>query len=129
VATGATGSHVGFVTDVDLKNSAFTLESGNASNIYTTRKISCFSFYTPPSNVLSALTGNGVPRLRFDTLTMPSTLQIPRHRFGGDKAKPPLVQPLSSSPAALLCFDIHHHTGVERPMSKERFPCVRVSAA
>jgi len=61
VPTGETGSHVGFVTDVDLKNGTFTLESGNAGNIYTTRKISCFSFRTPPSNVLSALIGNGVP--------------------------------------------------------------------
>jgi len=61
VPTGATGSHVGFVTDVDLKNGTFTLESGNAGNICTTRKISCFSFRTPPSNVLSALIGNGVP--------------------------------------------------------------------
>lgn len=61
VPTGETGSHVGFVTDVDLNNGTFTLESGNASNIYTTRKISCFSFHTPPNNVLSALIGNGVP--------------------------------------------------------------------
>jgi hypothetical protein len=61
VPTGATGSHVGFVTDVDLKNGTFTLESGNSSNIYTTRKISCFSFHTPPNNVSSALTGNGLP--------------------------------------------------------------------
>ncbi len=61
VPTGATGSHVGFVTDVDLMNGTFTLESGNSSNIYTTRKISCFSFHTPPDNVLSALIGNGVP--------------------------------------------------------------------
>jgi hypothetical protein len=61
VPTGATGSHVGFVTDVDLKNGTFTLESGNASNIYTTRKIGCFSFHMPPNDVLSALTGNGVP--------------------------------------------------------------------
>jgi len=60
VPTGATGSHVGFVTDVNLKNGTFTLESGNSGNIYTTRKISCFSFHTPPNNVLSALTGNGV---------------------------------------------------------------------
>jgi hypothetical protein len=50
-----------FVTDADLKNGTFTLESGNSSNIYTTRKISCFSFHMPPNNVLSALTGNGVP--------------------------------------------------------------------
>jgi hypothetical protein len=57
VPTGATGSHVGFVTDVNLENDTFTLESGNAGNIYTTRKISCFSFHTPPDNVLSALTG------------------------------------------------------------------------
>ena len=48
------------MTDVDLKNGTFTLESGNSSDIYTTRKISCFSFHTPPNNVLSALTGNGV---------------------------------------------------------------------
>jgi uncharacterized protein (TIGR02594 family) len=61
VPTGATGSHVGFVTGVDLENGTFTLESGNASNIYTTRKISCFSFHAPPNNVLSALNGNGVP--------------------------------------------------------------------
>ena len=61
VPTGATGSHVGFVTDVDLKNGTFTLESGNSSNIYTPRKISCFSFHTPPNNVLSALIRNGVP--------------------------------------------------------------------
>jgi hypothetical protein len=61
VPTGATGSHVGFVTEVDLKNGTFTLESGNSSDIYTTRKISCFSFYTPPNNVLSALIGNGIP--------------------------------------------------------------------
>jgi hypothetical protein len=58
VPTGATGSHVGFVTGVDLENGIFTLESGNASNIYTTRKITCFSFHTPPDNVLSALNGN-----------------------------------------------------------------------
>jgi hypothetical protein len=57
VPTGATGSHVGFVTDVDRENDTFTLESGNAGSIYTTRKISCFSFHTPPDNVLSALTG------------------------------------------------------------------------
>jgi hypothetical protein len=61
VPTGETGSHVGFVADVDLKNGTFTLESGNASNIYTARKISCFSFHTPPNNVLSALIGSGVP--------------------------------------------------------------------
>jgi hypothetical protein len=60
VPTGATGSHVGFVTDVDLKDGTFTLESGNSSSIYTTRGISCFSFRRPPNNVLSALTGNGV---------------------------------------------------------------------
>jgi CHAP domain len=63
VPTGATGSHVGFVTDVDLNNGTFTLESGNSSDIYTTRKISCFSFHTPPNNVLSALIGNGVPSI------------------------------------------------------------------
>lgn len=50
VPTGATGSHIGFVTDVDLMNGTFTLESGNSSNIYTRRKISCFSFHTPPKN-------------------------------------------------------------------------------
>jgi len=61
VPTGATGSHVGFVTDVDFENGTFTLESGNSSDIYTTRTISCFSFHTPPNNVLSALIGNGVP--------------------------------------------------------------------
>jgi hypothetical protein len=61
VPTGATGSHVGFVTSLDLENGTFTLESGNSSNIYTTREISCFSFHTPPSSVLSALIGNGVP--------------------------------------------------------------------
>jgi hypothetical protein len=61
VPTGATGSHVGFVTGIDLENGTFTLESGNASNIYTTRKISCFSFHAPPNDVLSALNGNGVP--------------------------------------------------------------------
>jgi hypothetical protein len=61
VPTGATGSHVGFVTNVDLMNGTFTLESGNSSDIYTTRKVSCFSFRTPPNNVLSALIGNGVP--------------------------------------------------------------------
>jgi CHAP domain len=59
VPTGATGSHVGFVIGVDLENDTFTLESGNTSNIYTARKISCFTFHTPPGNVLSALTGNG----------------------------------------------------------------------
>ena len=62
VPTGETGSHVGFVTDVDLKSGTFTLESGNTSDIYTTRKISCFSFHAPPNNVLSALIGNGIPR-------------------------------------------------------------------
>jgi len=61
VPTGATGSHVGFVTDIDVENDTFTLESGNTSNIYTTRRISCFSFHTPPDNVRSALTGNGFP--------------------------------------------------------------------
>ncbi len=60
VPTGATGSHVGFVTAVDLQNDTFTLESGNSTNIYTTRKIRCFSFHTPPNSVLSALIGNGV---------------------------------------------------------------------
>jgi hypothetical protein len=60
VSTGATGSHVGFVTDIDLKNGTFTLQSGNSSDIYTTRKISCFSFHTPPNNVLSALTGTAI---------------------------------------------------------------------
>jgi hypothetical protein len=60
VPTGSIGSHVGFVTGVDLKSGTFTLESGNSSNIYTTRKISCFSFHTPPESVLSALTGTGV---------------------------------------------------------------------
>ena len=60
VPTGATGSHVGFVTEVDLKNGTFTLESGNSSNIYTQRKISCFSFHTPTNNVLSALTGSAI---------------------------------------------------------------------
>src|SRR5215469_18169774 len=60
VPTGATGSHVGFVTDIDLKSGTFTLESGNSSNIYTPRKISCFSFHTPPKNVLSALTGTAI---------------------------------------------------------------------
>lgn len=60
VPTGATGSHVGFVTGIDLKNGTFTLESGNSCNIYTTREISSFSFHTPPHKVLSALTGNGV---------------------------------------------------------------------
>ena len=60
VPTGATGSHVGFVTDVDLKNGTFTLESGNSSDVYTTRKISCFSFHTPPNYVLSALTGTAI---------------------------------------------------------------------
>jgi len=61
VPTGATGSHVGFVASVDLENGTFTLESGNSSSVYTTRKISCFTFHSPPNNVLSALTGNGVP--------------------------------------------------------------------
>jgi hypothetical protein len=61
VPTGATGSHVGFVTSVDLENDAFTLESGNAGSIYTRRRISCFSFHTPPNHVRSALNGNGVP--------------------------------------------------------------------
>jgi hypothetical protein len=61
VPTGETGSHVGFVTGVDRESGTFTLESGNGGNIYTTRKISCFSFHTPPNNVLSALNGNGVP--------------------------------------------------------------------
>jgi hypothetical protein len=60
VPTGAIGSHVGFVTGIDLTNSTFTLESGNSCNIYTTREISDFSFHRPPDNVLSALTGNGV---------------------------------------------------------------------
>ena len=49
-----------FVTDADLKNGTFTLESGNSSNIYTTRKVRCFSFHTPPNNVLSALTGTAI---------------------------------------------------------------------
>jgi uncharacterized protein (TIGR02594 family) len=57
VRTGAIGSHVGFVTSVDLKTDTFTLESGNAGNIYTTRRISCFSFQSPPDTVVSALTG------------------------------------------------------------------------
>jgi hypothetical protein len=61
VPTGAIGSHVGFVTSVDLENDTFTLESGNAGSIYTRRKISCFSFHTPPNNVRSALNGNGFP--------------------------------------------------------------------
>ncbi|HTV38258.1 MAG TPA: CHAP domain-containing protein [Xanthobacteraceae bacterium] len=60
VPTGETGSHVGFVTSIDLKNATFTLESGNSCNIYTTRTIDGFSFHTPPDNVLSALIGNGI---------------------------------------------------------------------
>jgi uncharacterized protein (TIGR02594 family) len=59
VPTGATGSHVGFVTGIDRENDTFTLESGNGGNIYTTRRISCFSFHTPPDDVLTALTGHG----------------------------------------------------------------------
>lgn len=62
VPAGELGSHIGFVTDIDLEHATFTRESGNASNIYTTRKIGCFSFRTPPDTVLSALTGNGVPK-------------------------------------------------------------------
>jgi uncharacterized protein (TIGR02594 family) len=58
VPTGEIGSHVGFVTGVDLKNGTFTLESGNSCNIYSTRKIGGFSFHTPPNKVLSALTAN-----------------------------------------------------------------------
>lgn len=61
VPTGETGSHVGFVTGVHPSDGTFTLESGNASSIYTTRKISCFSFHRPPDTVLSALIGNGIP--------------------------------------------------------------------
>jgi hypothetical protein len=61
VPTGETGSHVGFVTDIDLKNDTFTLESGDSCDVFTTRKIGGFSFRRPPNNVLSALTGNGSP--------------------------------------------------------------------
>jgi hypothetical protein len=61
VPTGAIGSHVGFVTSVDLENDTFTLESGNAGSIYTRRKISCFSFHTPPNDVRSALNGSDFP--------------------------------------------------------------------
>jgi hypothetical protein len=60
VPTGAIGSHVGFVTAIDLNNGRFTLESGNSCNIYTTREISDFSFHAPPNAVRSALTGDGV---------------------------------------------------------------------
>jgi hypothetical protein len=60
VPTGALGSHVGFVSGVDLENGAFTLESGNSCNIFTTRKINRFSFHTPPHTILSRLTGNSV---------------------------------------------------------------------
>jgi uncharacterized protein (TIGR02594 family) len=74
VPTGELGSHVGFVIGVDLANDTFTLESGNASNIYTKRKISCFSFHTPPSSVVSALTGNSFP---FGTATL-SDLHLAR---------------------------------------------------
>lgn len=61
VPTGETGSHVGFVTGIHLNDGTFTLESGNASSIFTTRKISCFSFHRPPGRVLAALIGNGIP--------------------------------------------------------------------
>jgi hypothetical protein len=60
VPTGALGSHVGFVSGVDLESGTFTLESGNSCNIFTARKINRFSFHTPPNNILSRLTGNGV---------------------------------------------------------------------
>jgi uncharacterized protein (TIGR02594 family) len=60
VPTGALGSHVGFVSGVDLETGTFTLESGNSCNIFTARKINRFSFRTPPNNVLSELTGNSV---------------------------------------------------------------------
>ena len=92
VPTGATGSHVGFVTDVDLKNGTFTLESGNSSNIYTTRKISCFSFHTPPNNVLSALIGNGVPS-ETSIANAPTGLPLSRASIGVHSSVPAISSP------------------------------------
>lgn len=105
VPTGATGSHVGFVTDVDLMNGTFTLESGNSSNIYTTRKISCFSFHTPPNDVLSVLIGNGVSSGAIGDA--PSSLPFSRTSF-----EVPSV-PALSSPEPDDCgqrsLDINNH--------------------
>jgi hypothetical protein len=92
VPTGATGSHVGFVTGVDLNNGTFTLESGNASNIYTTRKISCFSFRSPPNDVVSALTGNGVPSETTIGNELTS-LPLTRASIGGDPFVPAISSP------------------------------------
>jgi uncharacterized protein (TIGR02594 family) len=92
VPTGATGSHVGFVTGVDLNNGTFTLESGNSSNIYTTRKISCFSFRSPPNDVVSALTGNGVPSETTIGNELTS-LPLTRASIGGDPFVPAISSP------------------------------------
>jgi hypothetical protein len=92
VPTGATGSHVGFVTGVDLNNGTFTLESGNASNIYTTRKISCFSFRSPPNDVVLALTGNGVPSETAIGNELTS-LPLTRASIGGDPFVPAISSP------------------------------------
>jgi CHAP domain len=92
VPTGATGSHVGFVTDLDLSNGTFTLESGNSSKIYTTRKIGCFSFHTPPNNVLSVLIGNGVPSVTaIDTAA--GRLPLSRASIGAYPFAPAILQP------------------------------------
>ncbi|HEY2530868.1 MAG TPA: CHAP domain-containing protein [Xanthobacteraceae bacterium] len=90
VPTGATGSHVGFVTGVDLKNGTFTLESGNSCNIYTTREISGFSFRAPPNSVLAALTGNGRPS------ATASGKALACHSIGPSIAVYPFVPAISS---------------------------------
>jgi hypothetical protein len=114
VPTGATGSHVGFVTDVDLKNGTFTLESGNSSNIYTTRKISCFSFRTPPNNVLSALIGNGVPS---ETAIGNALTGLPLSRASiGVYAFVPAI----SSPDPDDCLDTDNYDEIQNDDSLER---------
>lgn len=92
VPTGELGSHIGFVTDIDLEHATFTLESGNARNIYTTRKISCFSFRRPPDTVLSALTGNGVPK---GAAVADAPTGLPLDRTGSAAA--PLAAAMSSA--------------------------------
>jgi CHAP domain len=114
VPTGATGSHVGFVTDVDLKNGTFTLESGNSSNIYTTRKIGCFSFHTPPNNVLSALIGNGVPS---ETAIGNALTGLPLSRASiGVYAFVPAI----SSPDPDDCLDTDNYDEIQNDDSLER---------
>ena len=121
VPTGAKGSHVGFVTEVDLNNGTFTLESGNSSNIYTTRKVSCFSFHTPPNNVLSALIGNGIPSRTAISHALTGLLLI-RARIGDYAFVPALSSPDPDDCGSLDTEEIQNDDTLQRGQAPASSP-------